>query len=145
MKYFRIKNFEKFQNQLKSSSQPSWIRLYTALLDDYEFGDLPDKEKGQLLMLWLLASRKENKLPWDSEWLKTKCSLQGEIDLGLLMQTGFIETIDDNAETPMQEKKMDSPKSSNDRKKEILAKFENFEEMWLEKADESFNNNINLL
>jgi len=91
MRYFRIKNWEKFQHY--SERNPPWIKLYNNLLDSYEFSQLSDASKGHLVAIWLLASRSKNKLPWDEKWLATKISASSKINLTQLLQFGFIEEI----------------------------------------------------
>src|SRR5687768_18068275 len=52
-------NFESFQHY--KDRAPPWIKLYNELLDDYEFGQLPDASKMHLVAIWLLASRSDRK------------------------------------------------------------------------------------
>lgn len=85
---FSVKNFEKFQHYKDRS--PPWIRLYNSLLDDYEFGRLPDASKAHLLAIWLLASRYENKIPYDPEWVSRRINATEPVDLDALAGGGFI-------------------------------------------------------
>ncbi len=89
MRTFSVKNFEKFQHY--KDRAPPWIKLYNELLENYDFGVLPDCLKGQLIGIWLLASRLDNKLPFDGKWLASKINATDPIDLELLLDTGFIE------------------------------------------------------
>lgn len=50
----RPKNWRDFQHY--KTRRPPWIRLYRALLDDYEFQCLPLASKALAPQLWLLAS-----------------------------------------------------------------------------------------
>ena len=61
MRYFRVKNFERFQHYKDRS--PPWIKLYNDLLDDYAFTCLQDASKLHQILIWLVASRTGNKLP----------------------------------------------------------------------------------
>jgi hypothetical protein len=92
VKTFSVKNFDRFQHYKDRS--PPWIKLYNELLENYEFGALPDAVKGQLICIWLLASRMDNKLPLDAKWLANKINATDPIDLDLLLETGFIEPHD---------------------------------------------------
>lgn len=85
---FSVKNFEKFQHYKDRS--PPWIRLYNSLLDDYEFARLPDASKAHLLAIWLLASRYENKVPYDPEWVARRINATSPVDLNGLAEAGFI-------------------------------------------------------
>ena len=50
----------------KLMRNPPWIKLHASTLEDYDFGRLQDASKMHLCAIWLLASRTENKIPWDS-------------------------------------------------------------------------------
>ena len=61
MKYLRVKNWGRFQ-QYKDRTPP-WIKLHTDLLDNYEFSALHDASKAHLILIWVLASKVDNKIP----------------------------------------------------------------------------------
>ncbi len=86
--FFSVKNFDRFQHYKDRS--PPWIRLYNSLLDDYDFGQLPDASKAHLLAIWLLASRYENKIPLDPEWVGRRINATERVDLALLIKSGFL-------------------------------------------------------
>lgn len=88
MKHFSVKNYEQFQHYKDRS--PPWIKLYGSLLDDYGFTRLPDSQRWHLLGIWLLASKLENKIPWDADWLARKLGTTEPIDLDALAAAGFI-------------------------------------------------------
>lgn len=88
MKTFSVKNFERFQHY--KDRAPPWIKLYNELLDDYEFGRLPDASKMHLIAIWLLASRSDNKIPYDSAWVARRINANTKVDLTLLACAGFI-------------------------------------------------------
>ena len=67
LKYFAVKNFEKYQHY--KDRNPPWIKLHRTLLSDYEFTKLEDYQKGQLMLIWLLSSQTDNKIPQDAEWV----------------------------------------------------------------------------
>lgn len=98
MKRFAVKNFERFQHY--RDRKPVWIKLYTELLEDYEFGTLPDASKAHLLAIWLLASRNDNNLPWDSNWIAKRISATDDVDLTALARAGFIKVIQEDTEEP---------------------------------------------
>ena len=62
-----VKDWGRFQ-QYKDRN-PTWIKLYLSLLDDYEFQKLPDATKAHLLLIWLLAARCDNRIPYDHIWI----------------------------------------------------------------------------
>lgn len=88
MNTFRVKNFEKFQHY--KDRAPPWIKLYNGLLEDYEFGGLPDASKMHLIAIWLLASRSDNKIPYDPKWVSGRINATEPVDLDLLVTRGFI-------------------------------------------------------
>ena len=85
---FHIKNFDRLQHYKNRS--PPWIKLYNGLLDDYDFGRLPDASKAHLIAIGLLASRHNNKLPLDAEWLGKRINATETVDLELLIKSGFV-------------------------------------------------------
>ncbi len=89
-----VKNFEKFQHYKDRS--PVWIKLYRSLLRDYEFAQLPDSARGQLLMIWLLASEMGNQLPNDAEWIKRQINATEPVNLAILIDAGFLVDCDSN-------------------------------------------------
>ncbi len=91
MDFFRVVNFENLQHY--KDRTPPWIKLYNDLLDDYNFSCLQDASKLHLLMIFLLASRSENKIPVDARWISNKISATEAIDLDALFDSGFIEKI----------------------------------------------------
>jgi hypothetical protein len=95
---FRVKNFEKFQHYKDRS--PPWIKLYNELLDDYDFGRLDDASKAHMILIWLLASRSDNKIPWDAEWIGRKIGSQSPVDLEFLKDSGFIVVDSDQPDKP---------------------------------------------
>jgi hypothetical protein len=90
--YFSVKGFEKFQHY--KDRNPPWIKLYNELLDNYEFGCLQDASKLHLILIWLLASRHNNRLPWDAQWIAKRINASDAVDLDALQSAGFIEKID---------------------------------------------------
>ena len=75
----RVVNWEKYQHY--KNRRPPWIKLYTKLLDNYEFSCLQDASKMHLIAIWLLASKNDGILPNDPLFLKEKCSLQNNPNL----------------------------------------------------------------
>ena len=89
MKHFRVKNFERFQHYKDRS--PPWIKLYNELLEDYEFSQLPDAAKMHLIGIWLLASRSDNRIPYDAKWVAARINATEPVKLDVLRASGFIE------------------------------------------------------
>jgi hypothetical protein len=88
-RFIRIRNFEKWQHYKDRS--PIWIKLYTNLLDDADFGKLPDDAKAHLLLMWLLVARKGNVLPYNAEWIECRIGSRSPVNLNLLVSSGYCE------------------------------------------------------
>jgi len=86
---FSVKNFDRFQHY--RDRKPVWIKLYNELLDDYEFGLLPDASKMHLVAIWLLASRYENAVPADPAWVARRINATEPVNLDILAERGFIQ------------------------------------------------------
>lgn len=89
MDYFSIVNFEKFQHY--KNRNPPWIKLHTSILHSHNFFYLDEKSKLHLILLWVLASRHDNKLPQDQTWLQHEMGIKSKINLKILKDQGFIE------------------------------------------------------
>ena len=87
-KYLEVKNWSKFQHY--KDRHPPWIKLHRELFDDHEFYCLPDASKLQLMLIWLLASQKDNHIEYDEQWLKHKLGIKGTMNLKPLFDKGFL-------------------------------------------------------
>ncbi len=88
MDYLTVKNWFEFQHY--KDRNPPWIKLHRALLDDYEFSCLQDASKVHLVLIWLLASQSDGRIPNDPKFLQHKLSLKSPPDLQALITTGFL-------------------------------------------------------
>lgn len=96
MSFLRVKNFDKFQHY--KDRQPPWIKLHRELLKNYEFSCLQDASKAHLVLIWLLASQLDNRIPNDPDWLKGQLGTRQKIDLSELISAGFLIQINDVAD-----------------------------------------------
>lgn len=88
LRYLTVKNWKQFQHY--TDRNPPWIKLHRALLDDYEFSCLQDASKLLLILIWLLASQNEGRIPDDAAFLQKKLSLTKLPDLKPLIDHGFL-------------------------------------------------------
>lgn len=86
--FLLIKNFDRFQHY--KDRNPPWIKLYTALLSDPEFLNLPEAAQAQLLKLWLLAAQMGNPIPNQPRLLAGKIWVTGRFYLKELIAAGFL-------------------------------------------------------
>lgn len=87
--YFSVKNFDKYQHY-KGVASIVWIKLYVALLEDYEFTLLPDSAKWHLIGIFLLSGKLNNRVPAEHAWVARRISATETVDLTLLAKAGFI-------------------------------------------------------
>lgn len=87
--FFSVKNWEEYQHY--KDRDPTWIKLYNRLLDNYDFSLLPDASKWHLIGIFLLASRYKNRIPADAAWIAKKIGATTTVDLTLLSKSDFIE------------------------------------------------------
>lgn len=93
MSYLSVKNWESFQHY--KDRDPPWIKLHRKLLDNYDFSRLRDASKAHLILIWLLASQLENKIPNDPTWIKNKLGLTEDINIKELIDKGFLVVYQD--------------------------------------------------
>jgi hypothetical protein len=95
------------ETQVYKNRNPPWVRLYSHYLDNYEFGRLPDIQKAHFFSLMLLASRMDNRIPWNPAWIAQKINATGKLDLESLVSLGILEVYED-ASTMLAERKQDA-------------------------------------
>ena len=101
MRYLSIKNFKKHQHY--TNRRPPWIKLHAEVLDDYAFACLQDASKAHLMLLWVLASKMDNRIPYDLPFLAKKLGATSPIDVEELVLQGFITVTQDDS-TPLAER-----------------------------------------
>ena len=90
MEYIKVKKWGTFQHY--KNRNPPWIKFHTSLLDDYEFQCLPDGAKWQLLLIWLVAARLDNRIPDDKKWLASLLHVApDDLEIDLLLSRGWLE------------------------------------------------------
>jgi len=94
VRHFRVRNYERFQHY--KERLPPWIKLHYTILDNYEIYSLDDATKWHIVAIWLLASRHNNRLPFDPAWIGHRINAQTPVDLDRLISLDFIEEIDDS-------------------------------------------------
>ncbi|KKL27153.1 hypothetical protein LCGC14_2388020 [marine sediment metagenome] len=84
-----VKDWGTFQ-QYKDRN-PQWIKFHLAVLDDYEFSRLPDTAKAHLLLIWLLAARCDNRIPYDVPWIAQRIGVREKnLQLERLLKGGWL-------------------------------------------------------
>lgn len=87
MRHFEICNWARYQHY--KDRDPTWLKLHRALLSDYQWSQLPDVCKGQLMGLWLVAAKCGNRIPSDPVWLANQIGATEPVDLAPIMAGGW--------------------------------------------------------
>jgi hypothetical protein len=116
VKYLSIRNFEKHQHY--KDRRPPWIKLHAEVLDDYEFLCLQDASKAHLMLLWVLASKMENTIPYDPVFLAKKLGTTQEIDVQELVAHGFVEVSRDDSRALARRKQSALPEAETEAEAE---------------------------
>lgn len=114
MRVLVVKNFEQFQHY--KDRRPPWIKLYNDLLEDYAFLSLPDAARSHLMLLWLLASRHGNRIPFDPKYIARAIQCTSRIDFDALTASGLVTVMDaepvagrtQDASTPLARRKQNA-------------------------------------
>lgn len=88
-RFLQVKNWSRFQQY--KDRRPTWIKIYVELLDDYDFGKLPDAMKAHLVGIWLLAAQTDNKIAADVAWITRKINATERVDVKALISFGFLQ------------------------------------------------------
>ena len=130
MKFLKVANWEKFQHY--KDRCPPWIKLHRDLLRSYDFRCLQDASKLHLMLIWLLASQLDNKIPADEKYIKEQIGVSGKISFNELIDKGFLiddsNTLADCKQSAIVETEAETYTESE--KKDSLSDFEEFWKSW---------------
>ena len=133
MKHFRVKNFERYQPKRLNKHQP-WVCLYVDWTSDHAVSKLHDSHKCHWVCLICAAHTTDNRIPYDSNWIKTEHHLRSQVDLKVFEKLGLIEIIDPVSEIAQESvENRKSPKIKEIKRKENKydpEKMELFEDDW---------------
>lgn len=116
MRYLSIKTFSKYQHY--KDRRPPWIKLHVEVLDDYAFTCLQDASKAHLMLLWVLASKMDNRIPYDLAFLSRKLGATSPVDLEELVLQGFIEVSQDDGKALAPRKQSAMPETEGETEAE---------------------------
>ena len=88
MRYLIVKNWRDFQHYKKRS--PPWIKLHRGITEDYDFAALKDKTKAHLMLIWLLASGSEGRIPDDPAFVAKRINASDSVDISAMIEAGFL-------------------------------------------------------
>lgn len=117
-----VKGWKVFQHY-RDRTAPPWIKLHSSLLHDHTFGCLQDASKAHLMLIWLLASRNDGRIPDDAAWVQGHIGAREPVDLEGLIRAGFLirSGKDGSASAPLAKRKQ---KSTPEREIEVEAEAE---------------------
>lgn len=108
MRYIRVTNWDRYQHY--KVRKPVWVKLYLSFFDSFAISELPDSTKAHAIGLLILAGRTQNRIPFDSKWIRNRISASARtIDFTRLFASGFIEFCKQDA-IPNQEPRTKKPR-----------------------------------
>lgn len=114
MKYLSIKEWAEYQHYTKR--HPPWIKLHARLLDNYAFMCLQDASKAHLMLLWVLASKLGNRIPYDLAFISSKIGATTAVDIEELVLQGFVEVSQDDGKMLAPRPQMLAPKTETEKR-----------------------------
>ena len=91
MAWLNVKGWSRWQTYRRDRNPPPWIKVHRGLLRDWDWIQLTDAERGQVLQIWLLAADHDGQVPDNPEQLKVLANMQKCPDLNKLIELGFLE------------------------------------------------------
>ncbi|MGR3219234.1 MAG: hypothetical protein ACUZ8H_05370 [Candidatus Anammoxibacter sp.] len=132
MKFLKVANWKKFQHY--KDRCPPWIKLHRDLLRSYDFRCLQDDSKLHLMLIWLLASQLDNKIPADEKYIREQIGVSGKINFNELINKGFLiddsNTLAGRKQSAIVETEAETY-SKETEKKESCTDFEEFWKSWI--------------
>jgi hypothetical protein len=111
----RIKNWTKFQHF--KDRRPPWVKLYRDILDDLEWHELDPLAAKVLVMLWLIASENDGRIP-DNKTLAFRLRLTELKTKEIIIKLShWLEQ--DDISTISEQYQSDRPERETETKKEI--------------------------
>lgn len=90
-KWIKVTNWTRWQSYRGDRGQPPWIKLHRCLMRNPEWVSLTDAQRGQLVMIWLLAADRNGEIPSDPSVTRKLSGMDSDPDYTLLSRLGFIE------------------------------------------------------
>ena len=97
-----IHDWDEWQTYRSDRGQPPWIKVHRCLMRKPKWVGLTDKQRGQLVMLWLLAADNDGWIPHEPDILKRLCFMTEKPDVEFFINQGFIDDPDSLTSTRRQ-------------------------------------------
>ena len=92
MKFLRVRNWDRWQTFRQDRPAPPWIKLYRNLLADFEFNALSDSERGQWVVILLLAANNNGRVVDDPYELQRVGNMSETPDLTRFISLQLLES-----------------------------------------------------
>jgi len=89
--WLKVHHWEVWQSYRSDREQPPWIKVHRRVMRHPEWVSLTDAERGQLLMIWLLAAENNGFIPNDANIVKKLCCMDETPNLEALIEKDFLE------------------------------------------------------
>lgn len=99
MKYLRVVKLEQFQHY--KNRGPYWIKLHNSLLSSRSWVKLDDASRVLMIACMLIASKTNNQIPLDAEYVRRVAYLHEEPNFQPLIDVGFLETCEGESRPPL--------------------------------------------
>ena len=135
MDYIEICEWKKFQHY--SKRDPPWIKLYAKILDNDEFDCLHDDSKLLFFCLLPFASRRNNRIKLNFQWLQKKLPINKPITIETiqpLIDAGLIQCYQNDSKAIAESKQdaMPETKTKTETETETKQQIENSDPQFLE-------------
>ena len=99
MKYFRIKNYERYQSKKADRNTLPWIKLHKKIMNDWGYGELRVSERLMFIHMLLMADSVSNRFPVDPQWMRTRLQVEAQWIFANFESKGLIEIIGQQGKT----------------------------------------------
>lgn len=114
----KIHDWDKWQTYRRDRGQPPWIKIHRRLLRDTKWIQLSDSERGQLVMIWMLAADENGQIPYDPVVIRKLCCMDQIPDLERFIEIGFIDRRQDDVNMASQRRQHDAPEAETETETE---------------------------
>lgn len=97
MKFFRIRNWEKYQHY--KHRNPPWIKIHFELLSSQDWVNANESTRNLMIVCILIASRNDGNLAADEHYLKRVSHMRKLPNFKPLIESGFLEILQADAST----------------------------------------------
>lgn len=90
----KMHNWDEWQTYRKDRGTPPWIKVHRNIMSNPKWAALSDKEKGQLISMWVVAADNSGELPADANIIRKICVLDDSPDLDKFQRLSWVDCQD---------------------------------------------------